>query len=550
MKKLISSVKNIIYRRSASFDWAKVITKSDKKWDEFVSEAKNGRRILIATSMGCYDAGLVLESLISVALTLRGAELSFFLCDDLLSVCQMAKISSDVPARLVHQGKTQRCHNCFKSGREFYQPLGLNIFRFSEFVSKAEITKAEDISSTVPLAQIKDYEYEGLSVGEHAYAGVLRYYGRGELENDSYCEKISRMYLRAAMLTVFATRGLLKKHKFDCVVFHHGIYVPQGLIGEVLRQEGVRVINWNHAYRKQSFIFSHNDSYHHTMISEPVSAWENIKWTPEIEDKTLKYLKSRWQGTDDWIWFHEKPVEDVKKIAKELGIDFNKPCVGMLTNVMWDAQLHYQSNAFKCMLDWVFQTIEYFVERPDLQLIIRIHPAEIRGLVPSRQKLADEINKKYKILPENIFIILPESQVSTYAVMEKCNAVLIYNTKTGIELASLGIPVVVAGEAWIRNKGFSLDASNPNEYFKILNRLPLPERMGKEQTQRALKYAFHFFFRRMLQVPYVVMPKKLGFTLSISSLKDLMPGMCRCLDLICQGILTNSAFIYDAENAR
>lgn len=93
-------------------------------------------------------------------------------------------------------------------------------------------------------------------------------------------------------------------------------------------------------------------------------------------------------------------------------------------------------------------------------------------MVPSRQPIVAEIKKIFPQLPPNVFVIPPESQVSTYAAMQECDTVLIYNTKTGIEISSQGIPVVVAGEAWIRNKGISLDATSPQGYFQILDQLP------------------------------------------------------------------------------
>ena len=55
--------------------------------------------------------------------------------------------------------------------------------------------------------------------------------------------------------------------------------------------------------------------------------------------------------------------------------------------------------------------------------------------------------------------------MSTYALMSLCNAAIIYGTKMGVELTSVGLPVIVAGEAWIRNKGLTHDASSPEEYL-------------------------------------------------------------------------------------
>jgi hypothetical protein len=283
------------------------------------------------------------------------------------------------------------------------------------------------------------------------------------------------------------------------------------------------------------------------MISEPTRAWENISWTPKLENETMDYLKSRWHGKEDWIWFHDEPQEDLDKIVQETGADPTVPWVGLFTNVMWDAQLHYQSNAFVSMLDWVLQTIAYFEKHPNLQLLIRVHPAELRGGVPSRQPLVKEINRVFPQLPSNVFVIPPESQISTYALAERCNAALIYNTKTGIEISSMGIPVVVAGEAWIRNKGFSVDADTPDEYFKILDQLPFTSKLHTAELERARKYAFHFFFRRMIPLPFIQPTEKFKFTLDIQSLKQLKPGQFPGLDVICDGILKDRPFIYPAE---
>jgi hypothetical protein len=274
-----------------------------------------------------------------------------------------------------------------------------------------------------------------------------------------------------------------------------------------------------------------------------------MTWTSELEEQLLKYLKSRWQGTEDWIWFHERPQADLGLIARETGIDFSKTSVGLLTNVMWDAQLHYPANAFQNMLEWVLQTISYFSKRPELQLLIRVHPAELKGTLESRQPIAHEIKKTYPILPRNVFIIPPESQASTYAVMAGCNAVIIYGTKTGVELASLGIPIIVAGEAWIRNKGITIDASSPEEYVKILDHLPLRDRVDKRKIERARKYAYHFFFRRMIPLEFMEPTKSHPpFRLNLNGLDKLMPGRSRGLDVICKGILEGAEFIYPEED--
>src|SRR5678816_693090 len=125
--------------------------------------------------------------------------------------------------------------------------------------------------------------------------------------------------------------------------------------------------------------------------------------------------------------------------------------------------------------------------------LIRVHPAEISGFPPSRQPILEELRKRVHALASNIIVVPPESDMSTYALMSLCNAAIIYGTKMGVELTSVGLPVIAAGEAWIRNKGLTYDAGTPDEYLRILETLPFAERLGGDQLVRARRYAYHFF---------------------------------------------------------
>jgi hypothetical protein len=404
---------------------------------------------------------------------------------------------------------------------------------------------ADKVSSELRLNEIETFELDGLKIGEHAKAGALRFYARATIDDEPHGETVLRRYLKAALLTALSVKRLFEKEKFDVAVFHHGIYVPQGIIGEVARQIGVRVVNWNPAYRKNCFIFSHGDTYHHTLMDEPVSVWEEMDWTPEREETISQYLRSRWQGENDWIRFTENPFFEKDRILKEIGCDTSRPIIGCLTNVMWDAQLHYPANAFPNMLEWLLHTVRYFEKRQDLQLVIRVHPAEIRGSVPTRQPVVEELKMHFPTLPANVFVVPPESNISTYVLAELCDSVIIYGTKTGVELTSVGIPVIVAGEAWIRNKGVTSDAESIAGYEAILNALPSKTRLPSEITSRAKKYAYHFFFRRM--IPVDVFEKGPGWPpyRFIGKLTDLEAGADAGLDCICDGILEGTAFVFD-----
>lgn len=536
-------------QRHPATDWSAVLERDRAAWDSARAGAR-GTRVLIATSTGGHGAVTPIESTLAASLTLRGAQVEFLLCDSALPACLQITSADPVDHELfIKSGiKPVECGTCAPVGLATYRPLGLPIHRYSRLITREQREAAATTAQSTPLDAIKAFRLDEVAIGEHALAGALRYFAKGDISDEPDGEIVLRRYLGAALLTYYAISNLLSRDQYDVLCFHHGIYVPQGIIGEVARQRGVRVVNWNPSYRKQTFIFSHHDTYHHTLMDEPTESWEQLEWRPELEAQTMDYLKSRWEGSQDWIWFHEKPQMNIERIASELGLAFDKPIIGLLTNVVWDAQLHYPANAFPNMLDWIRRTIEYFCNRPDLALVIRVHPAEIRGTVPSRQRVVDEINRAFATLPPNIKIIPPESPISTYAVMSVCDTVLIYGTKTGVELTSIGIPVVVAGEAWIRNKGLTMDARSADDYFTILDRLPLKQRLDEATMGRARRYAFHFFFRRMIPISSVEPVKGWPpYKLNVQSLDQIKPGADAGLDVVCAGILDGTPFVYPAE---
>jgi len=179
--------------------------------------------------------------------------------------------------------------------------------------------------------------------------------------------------------------------------------------------------------------------------------------------------------------------------------------------------------------------------------VIRVHPAEIRGTLPSRQRVEGEVRRHFPHLPDNVSLVPPESEISTYALLDRCNAALIYGTKTGVELAATGKPVIVAGEAWVRGKGFTHDASNREDYLELLSQLPLAP-LDAAAVERAQRYAYHIFFRRM--IPLEFMQPTGGdppYRPDIAGLADLEPGASPGLDVVCDGILEGSSFNYPAE---
>lgn len=501
-------------------------------------------KILLATSTGSHWAMSGFESVLAAALRLRGSSIEVLLCDGILPACQECDIRLFPNNRLIREGTAPLCKNCFAPAEKMFSEIDILIRKYSKYLNEEKKHYFNLLVEKISDADIKELKWKGIAVGEHAFSGTLRFFGRGTLSGEKFGYDVLRQYLRASLYTAAALDHLLSVHKYDVVVFHHGIYVPQGVIGDVCRLHNVRVVNWNPAYRESCFLFSHDDSYHKTMITEPPEICFGYEWNDAKEATLMTYLESRSNGSNDWISYQRETKGENKELLEKLGIKSNKLIIGVLTNVMWDAQLHFKKNAFESMLEWIYFTVEYFLERTDIELLIRIHPAEVLGNVPSRQHVLDEIRKRWNDLPKHIHLVLPDDSKNTYELMKFCDTVLVYGTKMSIELPCWGIPVVVAGEAWARGKGFTIDVSSVDEYQKILHTLPIKKRLNQDKILLAKKYAYHIFYRRMIPVKFAKKNKYLvPFSYNIASIDDLQIGRDPGLDIICNSILSGSPFV-------
>ncbi len=531
-------------------NWNELVQEAGKSWHDQIASA-SGTRVLVGTNTGMHGAVSTFDSLLSCALTQAGAQVSRIFCDGSIPACLIPVYGEATPPEMIAERKLvdRLCKACFNRGTHTHRPLGLPEFRFSEFLQDEDYINATSIAAGVDIGKLPEWTLDGISVGEHAYAGALRYFAKGDLNGELLADEILLRYLEGAIITKWVYERVIEAWKPDVVVLHHGIYSPQGIAADVCRKAGVKVVTWVVAYRKSCFIFSHDDTYHHTMMSEPVETWENINLSEAQRAELYEYLGGRAKGSGDWIYFHEEPSADFQTYAQNKDIDLNKPLVSILTNVMWDAQLHYPANAFRGMEEWIVETVRHFIDKPELEVAVRIHPAEVRGSIKSRQCVADILAKAFPILPRHIHIIEPDEEASTYALANASNAVIIYGTKMGTELAPMGKPIIVGGEAWIRNKGLTQDAKNKEDYFSILNKLPYADDANLPDKARAEKYAYHFFFRRMIPLTFLE-PNGTGamFGFEFDSINDIKPGNHTGLDVITNGIMHGSPFVYQAEN--
>ena len=310
-------------------------------------------------------------------------------------------------------------------------------------------------------------------------------------ESEIYRLRLERNTAAAAVASQW-----LKAGKPDVVVVPNGTIQELGVVYRIAHKMKIRTVTYEFGDQRQRIWLAQNTE---VMRQETDGLWKARQNTPLTEaqmEKLRNLFVSRQRGTlvenfaRQW---QGTPAQGGEQARKALGLD-NRPVVLLATNVLGDSLTLGRQVFSKDMAEWITRTVMYFTGRPDVQLVVRVHPGEVLTHGTSMVEVVREALPK---LPDHVRVIGPKEKINTYDIMEVADLGLVYTTTAGMEMALMGIPVIVSGQTHYRGRGFTHDPESWVSYFKLLGQvLAKPEdyRLNREQVEKAWAYAYRFFF--------------------------------------------------------
>ena len=293
-----------------------------------------------------------------------------------------------------------------------------------------------------------------------------------------------------------AVLAYLRQNRPDVVIVPNGTIQELGVVYRVARHLKLPTVTYEFSDQRQRIWLAYNSE---VMRQDTSKLWEASKDQPLREDQMerMRSLMMARQRASMWenfarLW-QGKPAEGGEQARQKLGLD-QRPVVLLATNVLGDSLTLGRQVFSKSMAEWISRTVQYFIGRPDVQLVIRIHPGEV---LTHGQSMADVVQEVLPRLPENIRLIRAKDEINTYDLMEVADVGLVYTTTVGLEMAMMGLPVIVAGQTHYRERGFTYDPDSWVAYFKLLGHIlenPPEYRLSREQVNQAWQYAYRFFF--------------------------------------------------------
>jgi hypothetical protein len=500
------------------------------------------KRVLIWRGPGGITASLAIELVIASALAQRNVDVRFVLCDGVLSGCLRRSVDSD-PVN----NWPMLCSECYRAGKALIEASGFPYQNMGEWVPPSRRAHFRALAGETALADVPSWRYKGVPVGQYALSSTIRYLkGREKTQTGDY-DRILREYFYSGLVCAEAAAGAIEELEATHVLMQHGIYVDWGPAFGLALSADIPVARWmrgylrNHLHMRTSMrddikhIHYLGDDKWRTRASRPLSPLE--------ETRLDRYMDERALGTKSSQQLFDEAPLGVETISECLDLPTDKQVWGIFPHLTWDGVFAFEPIPFRDPTAWVLETVEAISELTDTTWIIKIHPAErVFGTVRGVQQAISECFPK---LPSHVRLIPAESGINTYGLLPLLNGGITIRGTVGLELAILGKPVILAGEAHYGAKGFTHDGHSREEYFALLRQASSLSPLSQDQIDLARRYAHNFLIER--QIPFEFVSGN-GSRLEFDSFDDLVPGRNAALDMICERITGGGEFILDGEH--
>lgn len=379
-------------------------------------------------------------------------------CNGILPMCSM-KSAMRVGATASGDTANPACQRCLAQAQVTGEEHGLADMPVESLVSAAERRTIAGILGQY-ADDVWETTYDGIRFGALAAGETMRWSRRSSRSELTEADAaFGRALLEAALLIYFAVSKLASRYRVTRLSFmgDYSFWLPLQVLAD-RRNIGLTTID--HGY--------HNDIDRRMLCLRTGSAnvymrrqaeqWPRHSATPitgETVEKILDDALFRLAAATG-LSTHSPTWERLgNRLKDQLGLSHTRKTIVAYSSsmdefvavneLMGALGMSYgvDPRPYPDQVSWMRALCAWVGSRPDLQLVIRLHPrigAGRRFFEPASEYA--QLREILSETPDNVLVVWPEDKVSSYNLAEIADAALVAWSTIGLELARFGVPVV------------------------------------------------------------------------------------------------------------
>lgn len=474
------------------------------------------------------------------ALKQRGATVSYVACDGVFSDCDLYQKSNGAP----HGRQADSCLVCQSSVAARLAAWGMPYRWLGRWLSSQDFETAGAWVAALQPTEYPTATYGEWAIGAWMASSVHTHFRYNVIDPEAPdVMPVYGSYLYSGLLAAIALERLFDEEKPDAQLLFNGRMGPTRIALEIAKEKGIRTL-----CEERSQVFGRMTLFDNVTcldLGAVDALWDLWRNQPLTEDevKTLgALLEDRWCGTSKDVSVFSTGLQN--SAIRALNLDPNRPLWVLFTSSLDETIDEPRSGgAFDDQYEWIDATLAFAKTRPDMQLVIRVHPnvasAESLGQNPQDVAYFETLPGR---CPPNVTVVPSASEISAYSLAAEADLGLIWYSTIGLEMAALGKPVLRVGTNWLANCAFMLGATTPEAYAIQLENFERNDsaESAKDIAAAAWRFAYVWYYRQSWPFPLVNQPTWYRGEPAWEKVSDLDEGKDVSLDQICNVIMTDA----------
>ena len=330
--------------------------------------------------------------------------------------------------------------------------------------------------------------YDGIEIGAACLGETLRAQRKVSVEQLEAADKALISGLLYSSLAIYmATKELSSRFDIQRISYFgdYAFFIAPQILA---RKLNIPLTNVSHAYNRdidrRYLNLRPGHGYSHMMSQ--INQWDDyrdIPITPQIIANIADGSLYRLVGHGGASTYSPNWVKGSEDLVSELGLPPGGKLLVAYSNSTDELMCNHQilrvlgipyaggRNPFDNQIAWLKTLVDWVGARPDLRLVVRLHP---RMAVSHRHSsVASELSELKRVLaqmPRNAAVVWPESEMSSYNIAEYADVALTAWSSIGLELSRFGVPVIAAFQKVgpFPNSKFSVFEETEAAYFAAI----------------------------------------------------------------------------------
>lgn len=398
------------------------------------------------------------ETYLARALAEHGYEISYLACGGMHTYCASMTARRVVPGN-THEKKTGRiCSDCKAAASAIASVHHFPVDFMARYLRGDDKETLDAIAVDAVEKKSIDTVYLGVNVGRIALYEFTLFHKKLSTNLTPHQWDEYRIYLFNALCSLQAFARYLEKGHPDAILTFSPQYSNINSCMQYAIRQGIRVLfmesGHNLGHRLGTMMVWDWDV--HRLVVPARTYWNGSEANPVTEQtaaKVLDYFRQLFKGLHFGVFSSAYTgaseinirqrwnIEAQQKILLMTLSSYDEVYAGLLIDALPSEKVF--GNVFRVQAEWVRATIDWVAARPNLFLIIRLHPRDFpnkRDNVRSEQSFMFE--ELLSNVPDNVHVNRPQENISLYELFEDVDVLLTGWSITALEALTLGIPAV------------------------------------------------------------------------------------------------------------